>query len=115
MMHNLVRSWKRYEKIGWVVMRKVMVLISSMVFFLAFFILYESTPAGGYGWGYKKNSDHQVQDIGKYDEMLKKYGAYYVDYSGEKVVYLTFDNGYEQGYTKGILDVLKNESVPATF
>ena len=33
----------------------------------------------------------------------------------QKVVYLTFDNGYENGYTEGILDVLKKEQVPATF
>lgn len=96
-------------------MRKVIISISIITFFLAFFGLNQNVQASGYGWGYKKNSDHQIPDIGKYHEMLKKYGAYYVDDSGEKVVYLTFDNGYEQGYTEGILDVLKNESVPATF
>lgn len=71
--------------------------------------------AHGYGWGYKRNSNHEVPDIGKYQEMLDKYGAYYADLSGEKAIYLTFDNGYEQGYTAGILDVLREESVPATF
>ena len=96
-------------------MRKVIVSTSIMAFFLAFLFLIQSVQASGFGWGYKKNSNHQIPDIGKYDEMLKKYGAYYVDDSGEKVVYLTFDNGYEQGYTEGILDVLKEESVPATF
>src|SRR5690625_3018290 len=96
-------------------MRKVIISISIITFFLAFLGLNQNVQASGYGWGYKKNSDHQIPDIGKYHEMLKKYGAYYVDDSGEKVVYLTFDNGYEQGYTEGILDVLKNESVPATF
>ncbi len=96
-------------------MRKIIVSSSIIAFFLAFLFLNQSVQASGYGWGYKKNSDHQIPDIGKYHEMLKKYGAYYVDYSGEKVVYLTFDNGYEQGYTEGILDVLKNESVPAIF
>lgn len=71
--------------------------------------------ASGYGWGYKKNNDHQPPEIGKYKSMLKKYGAYYVDESGEKTVYLTFDNGYEQGYTGKVLDVLKKERVPAIF
>ncbi len=32
-----------------------------------------------------------------------------------KILYLTFDNGYEQGYTPKVLDVLKKEKVPATF
>lgn len=78
-------------------------------------LIYESTLAAGYGWGYKKNNDHQIPEIGKYSEMLKKYGAYYADESGEKSLYLTFDNGYEQGYTSKVLDVLKKENVPATF
>ncbi|TFJ91232.1 delta-lactam-biosynthetic de-N-acetylase [Lentibacillus salicampi] len=71
--------------------------------------------AGGYGWGFKKNDEHQIPDIGKYKQMLEEYGAYYADDSGEKVVYLTFDNGYEEGYTDDILDVLKEHEVPATF
>lgn len=33
----------------------------------------------------------------------------------EKKIYLTFDNGYEEGYTGMILDVLKEKQVPATF
>lgn len=69
----------------------------------------------GYGWGYKKNTEHKIPEIGKYKELLEKYGAYYADDSGEKVVYLTFDNGYEQGYTDDILDILKKEDVPAAF
>ena len=32
-----------------------------------------------------------------------------------KYVYLTFDNGYEAGYTPKILAVLKENQVPATF
>ena len=68
-----------------------------------------------FGWGYKKNNKNEVPDIGKYKEVLKKYGAYFVDYSGDKNIYLTFDNGYEQGHTEAILDVLKEEDVPATF
>lgn len=71
--------------------------------------------AGGFGWGYKKNTDHEIPEIGEYQDILEKYDAYYVDESGEKNIYLTFDNGYEQGYTKDILNVLKEENVPATF
>ena len=33
----------------------------------------------------------------------------------KKVIYLTFDNGFEAGYTESILDTLKKENVPATF
>lgn len=84
--------------------------------FLIFFISYpESSAASGYGWGFKKSTNHEIPEIGKYKQMLEKYGAYYVDDSGERIVYLTFDNGYEEGYTEKILDTLKKENVPATF
>src|SRR5699024_8014963 len=71
--------------------------------------------AYGYGWGYKKSTDQQVPEVGKYKDILAKYDGIYHDDSGDKVIYLTFDNGYEQGYTKQILNILKKEHVPATF
>lgn len=67
------------------------------------------------GWGYKKSSDGNVPDVGRYGPMIEKYDGFYVDPSGDPVVYLTFDNGYEQGYTGHVLDVLKEKDVPATF
>ena len=48
-------------------------------------------------------------------EKLAEYNAYYVGNSEEKVIYLTFDAGYENGYTAKILDVLKKHQVPAAF
>lgn len=35
--------------------------------------------------------------------------------SEKKITYLTFDEGYEAGYTEKILDTLKQENVKATF
>lgn len=98
-------------------MRKISFVVPIMVlFFLVLFPLGSSVEAaGGFGWGYKKNDEHKIPEIGRYGDMLAKYGAYYADDSGDKVIYLTFDNGYEQGYTDDILDVLKEEQVPATF
>lgn len=46
---------------------------------------------------------------------LKQYNAYYVGDAGEKVIYLTFDCGYENGNTEAILDALKKHNVHATF
>ena len=45
----------------------------------------------------------------------KKYGAICLDTRGEKVIYLTFDCGYENGCTEKILDTLKEKDVPAAF
>lgn len=98
-------------------MRKTIFSASIIIMvFLAFFQYGETTKASsGYGWGYKKNTEHKIPEIGKYKDILEKFGAYYADDSGEKVIYLTFDNGYEEGYTGEILDVLKKEEVPAAF
>ena len=46
---------------------------------------------------------------------LKKYDAYYVGSADKKVIYLTFDCGYENGYTDAMLDALKKHNAPATF
>ena len=46
---------------------------------------------------------------------LQKYDAVYLGNTEEKVLYLTFDAGYENGCTAKILDVLKNHKAPAAF
>lgn len=46
---------------------------------------------------------------------LSKYDAWYVGDTGKKKIYLTFDAGYENGYTAEILDTLKEHDVPAAF
>lgn len=46
---------------------------------------------------------------------LKQYNAYYVGSPEKKVIYLTFDCGYENGNTEPILDALKKHNAPATF
>ncbi|MED4015518.1 delta-lactam-biosynthetic de-N-acetylase [Sutcliffiella cohnii] len=67
-------------------------------------------------WGFKRSQNHEPPDAGKqYNELLKKYGAKYLGDTSKKEIYLTFDNGYENGYTSQVLDVLKEKKVPATF
>ena len=48
-------------------------------------------------------------------EDLAQYNAYYLGDTSQKVLYLTFDCGYENGYTEAILDALKKHSAPAAF
>ncbi|MDO4274742.1 MAG: polysaccharide deacetylase family protein [Eubacteriales bacterium] len=48
-------------------------------------------------------------------EELKEYDAYYAKNTEEKIIYLTFDAGYENGNMPAILDALKKHNVPATF
>ena len=46
---------------------------------------------------------------------LQKYDAVYLGNTQEKVIYLTFDAGYENGCTSQILDALKKHNAPAAF
>lgn len=46
---------------------------------------------------------------------LKQYNAYYASDTDEKILYLTFDAGYENGNTPAILEVLKKHQAPAVF
>lgn len=46
---------------------------------------------------------------------LQRYNAYFCGEGDEKVIYLTFDCGYENGNTEPILDALKKHNAPATF
>lgn len=48
-------------------------------------------------------------------KFLPKYDCYYIGDQSEKSIYITFDEGYEKGYTGKILDVLKKHKVKAAF
>ena len=63
--------------------------------------------------GFGENGEKPTGNVSA--EELKKYDAYYLDEGKEKVIYLTFDAGYENGNTEPILDALKKHNVSATF
>lgn len=68
------------------------------------------------GWGIKRNNNHEQPDVGKENKnLMDKYNGIYLGNKDKKYVYLTFDSGYEAGYTKKILEVLKQNDVKATF
>lgn len=68
-----------------------------------------------YGFGYKKKGNEQPPELGFYGPLIDKYNGIYMGDPSKRIVYLTFDNGYELGYTEMILDVLKEKQVKATF
>lgn len=68
------------------------------------------------GWGIKRNDNHEQPDVGNVNrKILDKYQGLYMGNKEQKLVYLTFDLGYEAGYTPKILEVLKQNEVKATF
>lgn len=67
-------------------------------------------------WGFKPSRGGEPVEIGEpLESLLDKYGAIYKGNSDQKIVYLTFDNGYENGFTESILNTLREEKAPATF
>lgn len=63
----------------------------------------------GFGEAGQKPTGNRTQDE------LKEYDAHFLDETTDKVIYLTFDCGYENGNTEPILDALKKHKVQATF
>lgn len=75
---------------------------------------YSELPNEKNGWGLKKNKNAPPDIPTEIIATLEKYGAIYKD-SEPRALYLTFDEGYENGYTSKILDVLKENETPAAF
>ena len=68
------------------------------------------------GWGIKRNDNHEQPDMGSENrKVLEENGGMCIGDSDKKYIYLTFDEGYEAGYTEKILDILKENDVKATF
>lgn len=67
-------------------------------------------------WGIKRNDNHEQPDLGKINkQIIDDAKGIAMGNKESKKVYLTFDEGYEAGYTEKILEVLKENKVPATF
>lgn len=72
-----------------------------------------AVPTAGWGLAFPVPGD--APSAPESPDRLRELGAAYLDPDGGKVLYLTFDAGYENGYTAGILDVLKKREVSAAF
>ncbi len=105
-------------------MKKIMVLLMLVVmYFLGQAIGYFTSAAktsgnklsetDNWGLGFGTSGSKPTGNVSA--EKLKEYDAYYVGGGEEKVIYLTFDCGYENGNTGPILDALKKHNVQATF
>ncbi len=67
-------------------------------------------------WGIRRKPDNQIPDADPgAPQLLVRYGGIYLGDINEKKIYLTFDEGYENGYTGKILDVLRENNVKAVF
>lgn len=72
-----------------------------------------SMESENWGLGFGKEGQKPTGNVTAAE--LAKYNAYFMAEGDEKVLYLTFDCGYENGNTEPILDALKAHNAPATF
>jgi peptidoglycan-N-acetylmuramic acid deacetylase len=70
-----------------------------------------------YHFGFKKSKEGRLPSIAQEGFMgiIQKHEAIFLGDVEKKELYLTFDNGYENGYTAQFLNVLKDKKVPAAF
>lgn len=69
-----------------------------------------------FSWSVVRKKDHLPPGLErKQVELAMKYNAIYLGDTSKKTIYLTFDEGYENGYTPKILDTLKENNVKAAF
>lgn len=78
-------------------------------------VLNPSSSTTEYNWYFNPRNDGKQPTPIKEASFFNKYNAFYVGKESEKVLYLTFDAGYESGNTEKILDTLKKHNAPAAF
>ena len=102
-------------------MKKTVLLFFVVLSLLCASILGVSAAPSRFRWYCVHVKDHKQPSIGAELAFIEELGAYYIDRqhtdanAGDKVVYLTFDAGYENGNVTKILDILREENVSAAF
>lgn len=117
MRFSLCRNWAGSRRIAGIL----------FLFLLSFFLghgLGAVTYKGGSGsvaasadgnWGLSFQQEGKPPIGNATADYLRQFHAHYMGNPEEKVIYLTFDAGYENGNTPAILDALKKHQAPATF
>ena len=96
--------------------RDLLILLIAVVIALAVSVSVFASSAlstGSWGLSFRQEGAPPIGNAGK--DQLSQYQAAYIGNTNEKVLYLTFDAGYENGCTAKILDTLKEKQVPAAF
>ena len=92
-------------------MRQLMV----SVFIICLLVLVPQM-ANASDWYFKPSKNNQPATTEpEYKALLEKYHGVWIGDTNKKIIYFTFDCGYENGYTDDVLDILKKEKVPGAF
>ena len=95
--------------------RHILLLCSSLITIIALLLCQVPAAVETGNWGLSFRQEGMPPSGPAAADQLRRYDAAYLGNTEEKVLYLTFDAGYENGCTAKILDVLKKHQVPAAF
>ena len=96
--------------------RDIWIVVAAVCFavlLVSFQYFYSSVATGSWGLSFQTEGQPPIGPAAS--DTLKKYDAAYLGDTTQKVLYLTFDAGYENGSTAQILDALKKHHVQAAF
>ncbi|MBE6959369.1 MAG: delta-lactam-biosynthetic de-N-acetylase [Ruminococcaceae bacterium] len=96
--------------------RDIFIIVGAIVLAMALgmhLMLGEVIETGAWGLSYR--TEGKPPEGPASSAQLNQYDAVYLGNTAEKVIYLTFDAGYENGCTAKILDALKKHNAPAAF
>ena len=98
------------RKQDWIVLLSALCFVAAGVFWI---FRTGAIATGSWGLSFRQEGTPPIGNAGV--DQLKRYNAAYLGDPEEKVLYLTFDAGYENGSTGKILDTLKEHNVKAAF
>ena len=103
------------KKLGIVLLLVGMYFLGRAAGYLTEYVQTSANVLNAENWGLGFGTEGKQPTGNVSTETLAEYNAYYVGDDAEKVIYLTFDCGYENGNTEPILDALKKHNAQGTF
>lgn len=101
-------------------MKKIIISVIITLCVISLYPFSAFAEAKALSWYCVRNKEHKQPLADSNMRFVEDYGGFYIDRkhsdsAHEKVIYLTFDAGYENGNIEKILNTLKEEKVPAAF
>ncbi len=100
------------------IIRSISVFIILMICILQFALFAQANSLSNelIAWGFRRGENHEQAKLDtEAENIIKEFNGITMGNPEKKNIYLTFDCGYEAGYTEGILNVLEESNVNATF
>lgn len=100
------------------IVRKSFVIVLLLTCIVQFSIFSSATTLSNelLAWGFRRGENHNQATLDtKSEKVIRDYEGISMGNKDSNKVYLTFDCGYEAGYTEAILDALAENNVKATF